>query len=82
VLVRREADGSCAPVGIGQTREDAASLNLAHIRHFGARSGANEVHVHLLASSQDARDAAERDLAAGQRGRVRVSAPEAQRRAA
>jgi hypothetical protein len=38
------------------------SLNLAQLRREGARHGANEVHIHLLADTPEARDAVEADL--------------------
>jgi hypothetical protein len=37
-------------------------LNLAHLRHEGAKLGANEVHIHLLADTADERDQVEMDL--------------------
>lgn len=73
VLVRREDDGSCTLLSIGQTCSDAASLNLAHLRHEGAKAGASEVHIHLLAGSDEARHHVERDLARGQQNRVAVT---------
>jgi hypothetical protein len=38
------------------------TLNLAHLRHEGAKRGANEVHIHLLAENGDARALVEVDL--------------------
>lgn len=67
ILVRREADGSRRPIAFGQTVDDAGSLNLAHLRRRGARLGANEVHVHLLAENAAERTRVECDLRAGQR---------------
>jgi hypothetical protein len=64
ILVRRFEDGTRAALAFGQTRDDTASLNLAHLRHQGAKCGANEVHIHLLAESVDARAAVEDDLLA------------------
>lgn len=68
ILVRREKDGTRRPLRIGQTMADAHSLNLAHLRHMGARLGANEVHIHLLAESALERDMVETDLTARQLG--------------
>jgi hypothetical protein len=63
ILVRRYDDGKRVALLFGQTKDDAATLNLAHLRHEGAKRGANEVHIHLLAETPEARDAAEADLA-------------------
>ena len=62
VLVRRQDDGRRVALALGQTKDDAVSLNLAHLRREGARRGANEVHIHLLADTPEARDAVEADL--------------------
>jgi hypothetical protein len=62
ILVRCYDDGSRVALAFGQTMDDAVSLNLAHLRHEGAKRGANEVHVHLLADTPAARDAVEADL--------------------
>jgi hypothetical protein len=62
ILVRCHDDGSRVALAFGQTMDDAVSLNLAHLRHEGAKRGANEVHLHLLAHTADARDAVEADL--------------------
>ena len=62
VLVRRHSDGTRTALAIGQTKHDALLLNLAHLRHEGAKRGANEVHMHLLADTPQARDAVEEDL--------------------
>jgi hypothetical protein len=64
VLVRREASGRHTILHVGRTEHDAASLNLAEIRHRGAKLGANEVHVHFLAADQRERRNVERDLRA------------------
>lgn len=64
ILVRRYADGSRVALAFGQTRDDAASLNLAHLRYQGAKCGANEVHLHLLADTPKQRARVEDDLAA------------------
>jgi hypothetical protein len=62
VLVRRDDDGRRVALAFGQTEDDAVSLNRAHLRHEGAKRGANEVHIHLLAGTLEARDAVEGDL--------------------
>jgi hypothetical protein len=64
ILVRRYEDGSREAIAFGDTKDDAASLNLAHLRHEGAKCGANEVHVHLLADSAHQRALVEADLTA------------------
>jgi hypothetical protein len=65
LLVRREADGRRSVLAIGHATNSVGSLNLAEIRHRGARLGANEVHVHLLAPSEQQRRIVELDLRAG-----------------
>jgi hypothetical protein len=65
LLVRRDASGRRSVLAIGHLKHDAASLNLAELRHRGARLGANEVHVHLLASTAEQRRKIELDLRAG-----------------
>lgn len=62
ILVRRNENGERTVLSVGQTTDHAASLNLAYLRHVGARLGANEIHIHLLADGPDARDAVEVDL--------------------
>jgi hypothetical protein len=62
ILVRRFDDGTRAALAFGQTKDDAVTLNLAHLRHEGAKCGANEVHVHLLAEDEEARALVETDL--------------------
>jgi hypothetical protein len=62
VLVRRDDDGRRVALAFGQTKEDAVSLNRALLRHEGAKRGVNEVHIHLLADTPEARDAVEADL--------------------
>jgi hypothetical protein len=62
VLVRRNDDGGRVALAFGQTQDDDVSLNRAHLRHEGAKCGANEVHIHLLADTPEALDAVETDL--------------------
>lgn len=64
ILVRRYPDGSRTALAFGQTKDDAISLNLAHLRYQGAKCGANEVHLHLLAETPEERALVEDDLAA------------------
>lgn len=66
ILARRGADGRRVALAIGRTAHEAASLNLAEIRHQGALIGANEVHVHLLAGTPAQSRSVELDLRAGQ----------------
>lgn len=65
LLVHRDASGNRSVLAIGHLKHRAASLNLAELRHRGARLGANEVHVHLLAPSAHQRCMIELDLRAG-----------------
>jgi hypothetical protein len=64
ILVRRHPDGTREALLFGQTKDDAVSLNLAHLRHEGAKRGANEVHIHLLAETAEERAAVAEDLTA------------------
>lgn len=70
ILVRRYDDGTRAALAFGQTRDETASLNLAHLRHQGAKCGANEVHIHLLAETAEARAQVEDDLIAAHSRRL------------
>lgn len=65
LLVHRDAAGRRTVLAIGHAVHSAGSLNLAEIRQRGARLGANEVHVHLLAPSAKQRRMVELDLRAG-----------------
>jgi len=65
LLVRREVSGLCTVLAIGHLKHAAGSLNLAEIRKRGARLGANEVHVHLLAPTVQQRCMVELDLRSG-----------------
>lgn len=64
-LFARDADGTRTVLFIGRTAHAAQSLNLAEIRHRGAKLGANEVHVHMLARSEAERGVIEMDLRNG-----------------
>jgi hypothetical protein len=70
ILVRRYENGSRVALAFGQTKDDATSLNLAHLRHEGAKIGANEVHIHLLAENGEARALVEADLIAAHTRRL------------
>lgn len=64
ILVRRDDDGQREVLAIGRVSKKARSLNLAKLRQLGAKLGANEVHVHLLADSPKLSKLIESDLAA------------------
>ena len=68
VLVRREPDGERRALHIASAQSDAPTLNLARIRQRGATLGANEVHVHGLAATEEERHLAVCDLRASQFG--------------
>lgn len=61
-LFYADADGNRTVLRVGRVEHDAPSLNLAEIRHRGARLGANEVHVHFLAGSERQRRLVELDI--------------------
>jgi hypothetical protein len=67
-LVRRDAGGARRVLHIASGSSDAPTLNLARIRQRGATLGANEVHVHALARTDDERHLVVCDLRAGQFG--------------
>lgn len=75
LLVRRDASGRREVLAIGRLRHSAGSLNLADIRQRGARLGANEVHVHLLAPSAAQRRVIEADLRAGHSDGSEIAGP-------
>lgn len=64
ILFARDDDGSRRVLYVGVVGHDAPSLNLAEIRHRGAKLGAREVHVHMLAGTDGRRAAIEMDLRA------------------
>ena len=66
VLVKRDAGGARTPLRIGTVSAEAWSLNLAEIRHRAAQLGANEVHLHLIASDVATRLQVAEDLQTGQ----------------
>lgn len=66
ILVHRDPEGRRLVLAIGRVGNPAASLNLAEIRRRGAELGANEVHVHLLATNAKQSRLIESDLRSGQ----------------
>lgn len=62
VLVKRHDGGQRTVLAIGRASHTASSLNLAEVRQRAAQLGANEVHLHLLASGQDDSCRIEADL--------------------
>ncbi len=66
VLVKRDGDGVRSALRIGTVSADAWSLNLAEIRHRAAQLGANEVHLHLIASDAASQQRVAEDLQAKQ----------------
>lgn len=65
VLVRRDRHGRRRALRVGLGQSDAPTLNLARVRRRGAQLGANEVHVHFAAASEDERRLVACDLRAG-----------------
>lgn len=62
LLVRRSADGKRNVLAVARTQRQAPTLNLARIREWGAKLGANEVHIHPICGPDRTRAAVERDL--------------------
>lgn len=62
VLAYRETSGAREVLAVGQLSGTVPSLNLAELRHRGARLGANEIHVHLLAPGRAARNVVVADI--------------------
>jgi hypothetical protein len=65
ILVRRDGHGRRTALRVDLGRSDAPTLNLAQVRQRGAQLGANEVHVHFAAASEDERRLVACDLRAG-----------------
>lgn len=64
IFVRRNADGACDPVYVGQTSDTHRRMS-EHLRDklvYAMILGANEIHVHLLAETKADRFAVETDL--------------------
>jgi hypothetical protein len=68
LLVSRRKDGQRKVLRIDCGSSDAPALNLAQVRQRGAQLGANEVHVHFLAVTQEQRRLVACDLRAAQFG--------------
>jgi hypothetical protein len=66
ILVRRSDRAKRAVLAIGRLSNNCPSENLAEIRQHAAALGADEVHVHLLASSNQEAEAVEADLITAQ----------------
>lgn len=62
LMVRRDESGGQIVLAAGRTSDQATSLNLAEIRRMGATLGANEVHVHMLATDARRAKIVEHDL--------------------
>jgi hypothetical protein len=77
ILVRRFDDGTRVALSFGQTKDDTMTLNLALLRHEGAKAGANEVHIHLLAENAEQRGSVEADLLAAHTRRLAANAANA-----
>ncbi len=65
VLVGRDEGGRRKVLHVGRITNVAGSLNLAEIRMRGAKLGASEVHVHLLAETDCQRRLIDMDLHTG-----------------
>lgn len=65
VLVERDVSGRRRALRVGLGHSDAPTLNLAQVRQRGAQLGANEVHVHFLAASDEERRLVACDLRVG-----------------
>lgn len=66
ILCRADTQGRREALATGRLTHRAASLNLAEIRQRGALLGANEVHVHLLATTDHDMKLVEFDIRTGQ----------------
>lgn len=66
VLVRRTTKTHRTIIAVGRLTNETSTLNLAEIRQRAATLGADEVHVHLLATSTDDAQAVEVDLKSAQ----------------
>lgn len=62
VLVKRNEEGNCQAVAIGQTSKTIGSLNLAFLRQQAAKLGANEIHINVMSRSDDERNMVRLDL--------------------
>ena len=64
LIVTRDSNGAQTIHHVGQCTHDTDTLNLAYIRQTAAEFGANEVHVHFLASGHRDRAQVAFDLSA------------------
>lgn len=71
LLVRQSTDGDRKVLAVRATRSPSPSVNLARIRHSGARWGANEVHLFCGARSDEERHDLVSDLCRA----LRIRAP-------
>ena len=69
LLIRRVPGGEPTVLAIDVTDTSIATLNLARVRHDGARLGADEVHVHAVAATRAARIKLRLDLLMALRAR-------------
>lgn len=67
IIVNRDRSGARKPVEVGQTYDRVGSLNLARLRQRAALLGADEIHIHVLAETQNGRNSVEADLRARHR---------------
>jgi hypothetical protein len=74
MLVRRDDRGRRIVLHVATGSSEATTLNLAQVRQRGASLGANEVHVHFLAGSEEQRGLIACDLRAGQFGTLAAHA--------
>ncbi len=73
ILARVDAEGRRNALAVGRTTHRSQSLNLAEIRQHAAKLGANEVHVHLLASNAKHAKLIEYDIRASHFGAPAMS---------
>lgn len=66
ILARRESEGQRTLLAIGRMLSESPSVNLADIRQRAATLGANEVHIHLLASDLGESEDVETDIRTAQ----------------
>jgi hypothetical protein len=74
ILVRRSNRSTRDVLAIGRLSNNSPSENLAEIRQHSAALGADEVHVHLLACSNQEAEAVEADLITAQFAKAPYSA--------
>lgn len=62
LFVRRAANGERRALATICVEDASPTLNLARVRHLGARLRANEIHLHFSGASRSARSSAAADL--------------------